>query len=288
MIVLLDLLVDFGVDVVYIVMFYFNYGEYICVVLEVGKLVFCEKLLVISQVEGWVFVELVCEKGVFLMEVLWMCFLLVYDFVGCWLCEGVVGELCVMQLSFCFVLVYDFQYCQWNLVLVGGVLWDIGIYNLVVMCWVLQQMNDGVCFEFVLMDVEVKIVLIGVDVVVNVMLYFFDGVMLQFCCGFDVVLINVFEVLGSKVGFCFVQDFWQVEVVELVMCKLLVQWVDIFFIVNGFEGEIVEVQVCICVGLLESLCMFYVEMLVLFGWMDVIWVCFFGGVNQMLFVVFCF
>lgn len=276
-----DLLADPGVDAVYIATPHSHHGEYIRAALEAGKPVLCEKPLVTSQAEGRALVDLAREKGVFLMEALWTRFLPAYDLAGRWLREGAVGELRAMQSSFCFASVYDPQHRQWNPALAGGALWDIGIYNLAVTRWVLQQMNDGVCPEPVSMDVEAKLAPTGVDAAVNVTLHFPDGVTSQFRCGFDAASINAFEVLGSKAALRFVQDFWQAEAVELVTRKSPAQRVDTPFAVNGFEGEIAEAQACIRAGLLESPRMPHAETLALLGWMDAIRARFPGGVNKM-------
>lgn len=277
---LADLLADADVDAVYIATPHSNHGEYIRAALLAGKPVLCEKPLVTTQAEARTLVDLAREKGVFLMEALWTRFLPAYDLAGRWLREGAIGELRAMQSSFCFASVYDPLHRQWNPALAGGSLWDIGIYNLAVTRWVLQQMNDGVCPEPVSMDVSAKIAPTGVDAAVNVTLHFPDGVTSQFRCGFDAASINAFEALGSKAGLRFVQDFWQAEAVELVTRKTPAERVQTPFVVNGFEGEIAEAQTCIRAGLLESPRMPHAETLALLGWMDAIRARFPGGVNK--------
>ncbi|MCE4540252.1 Gfo/Idh/MocA family oxidoreductase [Pelomonas sp. P7] len=277
---LAGLLADPSVDAVYIATPHSNHGEYIRAALLAGKPVLCEKPLVTTQAEARELVDLARRQGVFLMEALWTRFLPAYDLAGRWLREGAIGELRAMQSSFCFASVYDPQHRQWNPALAGGALWDIGIYNLAVTRWVLQQMNDGACPEPVSMDVEAKLAPTGVDAAVNVTLHFPDGVTSQFRCGFDAASINAFEALGSKAGLRFVQDFWQAESVELVTRKSPAQRVDSPFVANGFEGEIAEAQACIRAGLPESPRMPHAETLALLGWMDAIRARFPGGVNK--------
>ncbi|RTL35901.1 MAG: hypothetical protein EKK53_23745 [Burkholderiales bacterium] len=175
-----------------------------------------------------------------------------------------------MQSSFCFASVYDPQHRQWNPALAGGALWDIGIYNLAVTRWVLQQMNDGVCPEPERLDVQVKIAPTGVDAAVNVTLHFPDGVTSQFRCGFDAASVNAFEALGSKAALRFPTDFWQAEAVEVVTRKAPPERMAAPFVINGFEGEIAEAQACIQDGRVESPRMPHAETLALLGWMDAI------------------
>jgi predicted dehydrogenase len=267
---LADLLADPSVDAVYIATPHSHHGEYVRAALLAGKPVLCEKPLVTSQEEGQALVDLAKEKRVFLMEALWTRFLPAYDLAGRWLREGAIGELRAMQSSFCFASTYDPQHRNWNPALAGGSLWDIGIYNLAVTRWVLQQMNDGACPEPVAIDVQVKLAPTGVDAAVTVALHFPDGITSQFRCGFDAASVNAFEVLGSKAGLRFPMDFWQAEAVEVVTRKAPAQRTEAPHVLNGFEGEIAEAQACIRAGLLESPRMPHAETLALLGWMDAI------------------
>jgi predicted dehydrogenase len=267
---LADLLADPSVDAVYIATPHSHHGEYVRAALLAGKPVLCEKPLVTSLEEGQALVDLAKEKRVFLMEALWTRFLPAYDLAGRWLREGAIGELRAMQSSFCFASTYDPQHRNWNPALAGGSLWDIGIYNLAVTRWVLQQMNDGACPEPVAIDVQAKLAPTGVDAAVTVTLHFPDGITSQFRCGFDAASVNAFEVLGSKAGLRFPMDFWQAEAVEVVTRKAPAQRTEAPHVLNGFEGEIAEAQACIRAGLLESPRMPHAETLALLGWMDAI------------------
>jgi predicted dehydrogenase len=275
-----ELLADPSVDAVYIATPHSNHGEFIRAALEAGKPVLCEKPLVTTQAEAQELVDLARARGVFLMEALWTRFLPAYDLAGRWLREGAIGELRAMQSSFCFSATYDPQHRQWNPALAGGALWDIGIYNLAVTRWVLQQMNDGACPEPVAIDVAAKLAPTGVDAALNVTLHFPDGITSQFRCGFDASSVNAFEALGSKAGLRFPVDFWGSEAVELVTRKSPAQRVEAPFVINGFEGEIAEAQACIRAGLLESPRMPHAETLALVGWMDAIRERLPGGVNK--------
>lgn len=267
---LADLLADPSVDAVYIATPHSHHGEYIRAALLAGKPVLCEKPLVTTRAEGQALVDLAREQGVFLMEALWTRFLPAYEQAGRWLREGAIGELRAMQSSFCFSSVYDPQHRQWNPALAGGALWDIGIYNLAVTRWVLQQVNGGVCPEPIAIDVQAQLAPTGVDAVVNATLHFPGGVTSQFRCGFDAHSLNAFEALGSKAALRFPQDFWQSEAVELVARRQPVERVPTPFVRNGFEGEIAEAQACIRAGRVESPRMPHAETLALLGWMDAI------------------
>lgn len=267
---LAELLADATVDAVYIATPHSHHAEYVRAALLAGKPVLCEKPLVTSLDEGQALVDLARERHVFLMEALWTRFLPAYELAGRWLREGAIGELRAMQSSFCFSARYDPQHRAFNPALAGGALWDIGIYNLAVTRWVLQQMNDGACPEPVALDVQAQLAPTGVDAAVHVTLHFPGGVVSQFRCGFDAHSMNAFEALGTQAALRFPTDFWQAEAVELVVRKAPMQREAAPFVANGFEGEIAEAQACIRAGLPESPRMPHAETLALLLWMDAI------------------
>jgi len=278
--VLAELLADASIDAVYVATPHSHHGEYIRAALLAGKAVLCEKPLVTSLEEGQELIVLAREKGVFLMEALWTRFLPAYELAGRMLREGAIGELRAMQSSFCFPAPYDPQHRLWNPALAGGALWDIGIYNLAVTRWVLQQMNGGICPEPLALDVQAKLAPSGVDAAVHVSLHFPDGVTSQFRCGFDAVSANAFEVQGSQAALRFPQGFSYAEVVELDVHQSPVKRVEAPFVLNGFEGEVAEAQACIRAGLLESPRMPHSETLGLLSWTDAIRAKFPGGVTK--------
>lgn len=267
---LADLLADPAVDAVYIATPHSHHGDYVRAALLAGKPVLCEKPLVTTQAEGQALVALARERGVFLMEALWTRFLPAYELAGRLLREGAIGELRAMQSSFCFASPYDPAHRNWNPALAGGSLWDIGIYNLAVTRWVLQQMHGGVCPEPVALDVQATLAPTGVDAAVTATLHFPGGVTSQFRCGFDAASVNAFEAIGSQAGLRFPVDFWGAEAVELVTRKTPAERFDAPFVLNGFEGEIAEAQACIRAGQVESPRMPHAETLALLGWMDAI------------------
>ena len=267
---LADLLGSADVDAVYIATPHSNHGEYICAALEAGKPVLCEKPLVTTRAEAQTLVDLARARGVFLMEALWTRFLPAFDLAGRLLRDGAIGELRAMQSSFCFLSAYDPAHRNWNPALAGGSLWDIGIYNLAVTRWVLQQFNGGVCPEPLSMDVAATLAPTGVDASVTATLHFRGGVTSQFRCGFEGSSVNAFEALGSKAALRFPVDFWGSEAVELVTRKAPTEHLAAPHVINGFEGEIAEAQACIRAGLLESPRMPHAETLALLGWMDAI------------------
>lgn len=277
---LADFLADPAVDAVYVATPHSHHSAFIRAALEAGKPVLCEKPLVTSLEEAQELINLAREKRVFLMEAVWTRLLPAYDLAAKLLREGAIGELRAMVSTFCFTGPEDLSHRCWNPALAGGSLWDIGIYNLVVTRWVLQQMNGGVCPEPLQIDVAATLAPTTVDASVTATLHFPGGVTSQFRCGFDASSVNAFEAIGSKAGLRFPVDFWGSEQVELVTRKEPAQRFDAPHVINGFEGEIAEAQASIRAGLLESVRVPHEETLGLARWSDAIRSKFPGGVNK--------
>jgi len=258
------------VDAVYVATPHSNHAEYVRAALLAGVPVLCEKPLVTTRAEGQQLVDLSRERGVFLMEAMWTRFLPAYDVAGRWLREGAIGELRAMRSSFNFASNYDPLHRQWNPALAGGALWDIGVYNLAVTRWVLQQVLGGECPEPIAMDVHAVLAPTGVDASVDVMLVFPGNVTSQFRCGFDAASGNAFEAMGSKACLRFPDGFSYAQSVELISRGQETEHVKAPFVLNGFEGEVAEAQACIRAGLIESPRMPHAESLSLLAWMDAI------------------
>ena len=265
-----ELLADDGVDAVYIATPHSHHGEYVRAALLAGKPVLCEKPMVPTLKEAESLVLLARERRVFLMEALWSRFLPAYALAGTWLREGKIGALRSMRSSFCFFVPFDAASRLWSPALAGGALLDIGIYNLAITRWVLEQTSGGVCPELTGMDVQAVLAPSGVDAALEATLHFPDGVTSSFRCGFDTSSDNAFEIFGSEGCVRFPHNFWQAESIERIRDSRPPEQTLAPFVGNGFEGEIAEAQHCIRAGLNESPQMQHAESLAIVGWMDAI------------------
>lgn len=259
-----------AVDAVYVATPHSHHGDYVRAALLAGVPVLCEKPLVTSHAEGRALVDLARQRQTFLMEALWTRFLPAYELAGRQLREGAIGELRAMRSTFCFSAPYDPLHRIWNPALAGGSLWDIGIYNLAVTRWVLQQTHGGSCPEPVAMDVRAVLAPTGVDAAVEATLHFPGGITSQFRCGFDAASANAFEVLGSQACLHFPHGFSHAQSFELIRRGQAPERTEAPHECNGFEAEIAEAQACIRAGLIESPRMPHAESLALLGWMDAI------------------
>ncbi len=261
------LLADPRVDGVYIATPHAQHGEFIRAALLAGKPVLCEKPLVPTLAEGEALVALARERGVFLMEAVWTRFLPVYAVVARWLREQRIGELRGIQSSFCFPAPYDPSSRNFDPALAGGALLDIGIYNITVSRWVLEQAL-GACPAAESIRASGLLAPTGVDMRVNATLNFPGGLAAQFICAFDTSSENALHIMGSQGRIVLPLNFHQAGEALLMRHGEAPERVEAPHRINGFEGEIEEAQACIRAGAVESAHISHAETLTTLAWMD--------------------
>lgn len=269
------LLADPQVDAIYVATPHAQHGATVRACLEAGKPVLCEKPLVPNRSEAAALIELARERRVFLMEALWTRFLPAYAALERWLGAGAIGRVTGLQSSFCFAAPYDASNASSRLydpAQAGGALLDVGIYNLSITRWVLEQ-SLGACPELAELQVAGKLAPSGVDERVAATLVFNQDAGLltsQFVCGFDTTADNALRVFGTRGQILLPRSFWEATEAILQLDGQPPERVDAPFAINGFEGEIAEAQACIRVGAIESPRISHAETLATLGWMDAI------------------
>lgn len=264
------LLDDATIDAVYIATPHAQHGGFIAACLSAGKPVLCEKPLVPHLALGKQLVALARERNVFLMEAVWTRFLPIYKTVQAWLKAGEefgIGPLRNIQSAFSFSSGYDADSRLFNPALAGGSLLDLGVYNLTMTQWVMQQAL-GTCPELLSIQASGLLAPTGVDQHVSATLNFSGGVASQFFCGFDSGADNGMRIVGERGVIRITQNFSSAVEASLARKDQAVQTVQAPLRFNGFEGEIEEAQTCIRAGLIESPTMPHADTLTTLGWMD--------------------
>jgi predicted dehydrogenase len=262
--VLLD---DPRIDAIYVATPHAFHAEAMRRAIAAGKPVLCEKPLVPDLATGREIVEMARANRVFLMEAVWTRFLPIYGVVARWLTAGAIGRVRAIQSSFCFNLPYDAKHRAYDPAQAGGALLDIGIYNLTMTRWVMQQAL-GACPP--LEDLRVRATLgpTGVDHRLDATLELAGGVVSQFVCGFDTCGDNALRIFGEHGTIIVPEKFWRAT-----MARLRGPGGDEIaearpFRVNGFEYEIEEAMRVIRAGGLESATIPLDETLETLRWMD--------------------
>ncbi|RVU47503.1 Gfo/Idh/MocA family protein [Rubrivivax rivuli] len=254
-------------DAVYIATPHSAHAEAVRACLQAGLPVLCEKPLVPTLAQARPLVALARERGVFLMEALWSRFLPLYGEIGAWLRRGDIGPLRAVHSSFAFRLGFDPSHRCFAPALAGGALLDIGVYNVALSRWALEQ-TLGACPALTAVHAQGLLAPTGVDQRVSAQLVYEGGAVVQFFCAFDSEGDNSLHLLGERGSIVVPQAFWQGTRATLVRQDGETRNVERPFEINGFEGEIREAMRCVRAGLVESPGMPHAESLALVATLD--------------------
>lgn len=255
------LLNDEDIDAVYIATPHRFHFEQIKQCLLAKKSVLCEKPLTINQAQANSLFELAKRQKVFLMEAMWTLFLPVYQNVQEWIAQGEIGELKYIQSTFGFVMPTD-EADRWlNKSLAGGVLLDMGIYNVATADWFINKALEPNNNALISPKIQAMgtVAQSGVDEFTLVNMQYqnetgTDKKYAQFTCNFNAQTENCLWIYGSKGRIKIDNMFWGSDTASLYQqdnqtpSKKFHQPLA----VNGFEYEIAEAERCITQGLLQS------------------------------------
>ncbi|MEN9630894.1 MAG: hypothetical protein RJA10_4122 [Pseudomonadota bacterium] len=264
-----QLLAHPAIDAVYIATPHAQHADAVTACLKAGKPVLCEKPLVATLPQAQAVVTLARERRVFLMEALWTRCLPAHAAVATWLREGAIGAVHRVQSSFCFAAPMDPEGRLYNPALAGGALLDLGVYNLALSRWVLEQ-AQGRCPPLARLHVDGELAATGVDRRVAGTLVFDGGAVAQFACALDGAGDNALHIHGEQGRIRIPEPFWGATTAVLERTGQPPQTAHCPHDINGFEYEADEAVRCIRAGLTESPLMPLAESLKLAEWMQVI------------------
>ena len=255
------------VHAIYIATPHDSHAQFALRCLAAGKPVLCEKPLTSTHAETVALVRAARDHDVFLMEALWTRFLPIYALIAPWLRDGAVGRVQHIQSSFCFPAPYRPDSRLFDPRRAGGALLDVGIYNLAMTRWVLEQAL-GECPEPEDIDLHAVLAPTGVEQRVTATLAFPGDVVAQFVCGFDGAALNALVISGSTGVITVPHNFWEGTRALRVQGGTTIAAPEAPLAINGFEGEIVEAMRCIGEGRRESAGMPLAESLALSRWLQ--------------------
>lgn len=235
---------DPEVDAVYIASPHRFHYEQAVLALQAGKPVLCEKPLAVNLGEGSKLIELARQKNVFLMEALWSRFFPLYGQLRERINAGEIGDIRLIHSTFCFKADRNPQERWLNPELAGGVMLDIGIYNVMLShfligCHPQQVLASGLVGET------------GVDETVSAILDYGEGVLSTFHASFNVQAENTMRVWGTEGHIQIAPNFWSTTQATITRGDKKVV-LNLPFESNGFEYQVMEAQRCIQAGLVES------------------------------------
>lgn len=227
----LDIFLE-NVDAVYIASPHETHYMYSRRALEAGKHVLCEKPLTTRAEDSEELYRLAEEKGLFLMEALWIRFLPLYEKLKTLLAEGAIGEIQSVECQYGFEASGIRRTRKLMPELGGGALMDIGIYNLGFIQMVLGM--DPERFE-----TEMEMNEFGTDDYSSLTLHYPGNITVHSVQATDRVMERTAVIRGTK-GSIFLPDFQ--HAVSMTVRPLNGEACEMEFPVeiNGFEYEIRE------------------------------------------------
>jgi predicted dehydrogenase len=240
-----------GVDGVYVATPHSAHRFIVEQSLRARKAVLCEKPMTTNPVDTAQLIDQARTSGAFLMEALWTRFLPVYAAVQQWLQLGRIGYVRSVASTFCFPMQPDPDSRLLNPKLGGGVLLDIGIYNLAMTRWVMTQAYGAVP-RVIDRRACSTLTPLGVDISVSGSMRFANQVTAQFLCAFDRYADNSLVIHGSDGAIEVPHGFWGAEKAVLRRPGDADVVVTLPHDSDGLEHEIAEVMRCVRAGAVES------------------------------------
>lgn len=229
-----ELLQDAEINAIYVATVHSCHYQWVMAALHAGKHVLCEKSFGLSPDEVIECKNLAEEKGLFLMEAMWMRFLPIFPHVFRWIQEGRIGK--VKQVRADFSLAGE-NPRLFDKAVGGGGLLDTGVYPLNFACMFLGYDPIQVT--------GVAHVENGVDYGAAYTLLYPDGGLAVLSCAVDFEGGKDARITGTKGYIAFDHHFWEAEKASLFVNGELVEEAAAPHGDTGFCFEIQESVNCI-------------------------------------------
>lgn len=238
-----EMLARGDVDAVYIATTHNFHYENLLTCIEHGKHVLCEKSMVLNKKDAETVFALAKEKNVFVMEAMWSRFLPNIKKVRQWIQEDRIGDISLANAALGFVAEKDPKNRLYNPKLAGGALFDLGVYDIEVICYLIDKEIREVKSTMLLAET-------GVDIADNITLIF-DGCIANLQSSISAKVAEYAYLYGSK-GYIKVPSFHMGD--SCTLYDLNGNIVEDFreTPVNGFIYQIEEVIRCVRAGKIES------------------------------------
>jgi predicted dehydrogenase len=239
-----ELLGDDSVDAVYVATPHSHHEEQVMMCFDHGKAVLCEKPLTVNGDQTRRLQLAAQEKGLFLMEAMWTRFLPTIDQLEQWLSQEVLGKVHSVNVDFSFLSNRPLESRVFNPDLAGGALLDVGIYPITLAMIVAGTTPRYIKGTAIMGET-------GVDVQSSYLLNFESGIIANLSAAVSFTGSKEAIITGDR-GFIRIPLFWQSQTIELHLHDHKPQILDLPFLKNGFEYEIIEASDCIQNGRTES------------------------------------
>ena len=231
------------IDAVYIATTHNFHYENLLACIEHGKHVLCEKCMVLTKKQAETVFALAEEKNLFVMEAMWSCFLPHIKKVRQWIQEERIGKITLANAVIGFIGEKDPHNRLYNPDLAGGALYDIGVYAIEIMSYLIHKDIRNVKSTLLFANT-------GVDTHDNITLSF-DDCIANLQSSISVKVEEQACLYGTK-GYIKIPHFHNGE--DCFLYGLDDKIIEEFHEtpVNGFIYEIEEVIRCVRAGKRES------------------------------------
>ncbi len=231
------------VDALYIATPHTLHLEQASAALCAGKAVLCEKPITVSAEQCRQLIELATRQQRYLAEAMWTLFLPAIRQAQTWVAEGRIGTLTHISADFGYPMTYSPHGREYDPVLGGGALLDMGIYPITL---ALQFFAD----DPITMHSSAHFAENGVEDHVS-MLWNFGSASATLTTSFRSKLPNVACIIGTD-GYIRIPDFWRARECSLFQMEERINHFSAGRAGNGFEYEIQAVSKDIGEGRLAS------------------------------------
>lgn len=251
---------DPSVDVVYVATPHTSHCENTLLCLNGGKHVLCEKPFAVNETQVRQMIGKAQEKGLFLMEAMWMRFIPLIREMRKRISEGIIGEVRMIQADFGFRVDFNPEKRLFNPALAGGALLDVGIYPIE-----FSGMILGAPTEIVSLPSLGKT---GVDEQSAYILKHAEGQLSVLSSAIRTHTSQSAWIYGEKGRIHLANRFWQTSQMDVYVDGKEPECVELPYAGNGYQFEAQEVAECLSAGTLESADMSHAESIRLIQTMD--------------------
>ena len=234
---------DPKVDVIYIASPHSLHAEQSIACLNAGKAVLCEKPMCINARDAERVFEAARASNTFYMEAVWTRFMPMLHKVRELINNDVIGEIQTAQASFGIDVPFSTDHRLYDPALAGGALLDVGIYTITFAQWLMQTPPTQIAAVSELGKT-------GVDERTGLILRYPQGQVITLNSAISCKTNHEAWIFGSR-GSIKMSSFWKCEEMELNLDGEQ-QIISLPHRINGYEGEIEEVNRCLNAGKIQS------------------------------------
>jgi predicted dehydrogenase len=239
-----ELAADDGIDVIYVATPHAAHFDATMTCLTNGRAVLCEKPFTLDRATGAELVATARDRGVFLMEAMWMrCNPLIRQLVQL-LADGVIGTVTSVTADFGVAGPFPPEHRMRARALGGGALLDLGVYP-VALAHLLLGVPDAV-------RAWAKLTPEGVDENTGIVFGYDSGAVATLSCGMVGATPMTATITGTAGRIELPAPFFRPDRLAILRPETAPEVIPAELRGSGYQYEAAEVQRCLAAGLLES------------------------------------